>query len=254
MPFYFFVSVFFLIHYGSFLKAQTVELSLSSINVKVFLEGPFIDKSGYMHTQLREKGYLPGMLPKAFMAKKTEGTDPYFQPQAKKNTQQHCITLKGAYPEGVVDIIQLEIKEISSAIRIKVSAYLMDDGQLNFQAHGDLRIKMTKGAYYSLAIEHRNHHRIEQEKGFVFDELIIWDTTKGSSTYAKELAPHIWGMKAGKLSKNKIGIGESDLQLWQKQRGSNSTYLDGDINFDGDVNMKDQELLLNNLRLDLAIE
>ncbi len=236
-------------------NGQQVDVPLSNIYINVLLEGALSPTGSFMLTNLRDKGYLPGMRPKAFLAHPTPFYDPYQIPLKNNKNVHFGLKEINQYPLGVVDIIVVELLNQSTGKVISLSSLLLRDGNVDFSMTCTDNILLDAAASYTISIDHRNHHRIVSALPIsIKDRILEWDATQSSSLYSV-LIPNIgWVMKAGKLNKAVDGISDGDLNIWQSQRGENSSYLLADINLDGDVNMKDQELLLNSLRRDSFIE
>lgn len=231
-------------------ESQLIPVKYSQIDIRVFLEGPYQEKEGVMSTSLRHKGYLPGMKSKVFLAAEMPAEDPYISiaKQHKSNTNKLRITEN--YPVQAVDWVLVQITDLEGKIEIALTALLLNDGRLDFSNQEEKLIKIKPNTKYSISIIHRNHQTISTSEPILFEQSLSWDTTVSAPKYAKKLKGGIYAMKAGKLSHQGDKVSLADLDIWKKQNGLNSSYLLSDLDLNGDVNMADQEILLNNLRID----
>lgn len=222
----------------SYGQAQNVE-------IKVFLEGPYNKVSHKMSTKLSDLGYLPGMQPKALLGKKTPLKDPY-SPMAKSSI--HRFNYNSNNVDGGVDLVCINIIEDESGnIAVSRTELLTTYGHISFSLENST---LKAGKKYSIVIAHRNHLPVKSSSIDIDKGQLYFDFTTYHSNDQKAI-DGIHVMIAGNLSGNDQDhlciINQKDVDLWQKANGQFSSYFIEDVDLSGDVNVKDQQLILSNL-------
>jgi hypothetical protein len=252
MKFYLFIYIFtcyFAVNNQA--HAQPTKALFSQFDLKVFLEGPFDHSSHSMSTVLRDKGYLPGMRAKVFLASETPAEDPYKKNNlSKRSINVNKVNISADYPTKAVDWVLVELNNPETDELISLTALLLSDGHLDFSQQSEQFVMLDHSASYFVSISHRNHKTISSIKPIKFDGKLVWDATTSQANGAKKIKDGAWVMMAGKLDATNPKVSLEDLNLWKVQIGMNSSYLLSDLDLNGDVNMTDQEILLNNLRAD----
>ena len=216
-----------------------------NVEIKVFLEGPYNKVSHKMSTKLSDLGYLPGMQPKALLGKKTPLKDPY-SPMAKSSIHRFNYNCKDA--EGGVDLICVNILDDETGkVVVSRTELLTTYGHVSFSIENGT---LASGKKYSIIIAHRNHlpvksSSIGMDKGHLYFDFTAYHTDD------QKAIDDIHVMIAGNLSgidrDHLCMINQTDVDLWQKANGQFSSYFLEDVDLSGDVNVKDQQLILSNL-------
>ena len=212
------------------------------LDIKVFLEGPLDVKRGLMHTRLYQLGYLPGMKPKSFFGKAVPFQDPYGNDDLKTDRSTFI------YEEGSVDWILISVADAQSGEVIwRKSAVLQEDGTLHALSLSP-RLLDDRSTYI-VTVTHRNQTPAISGAIKVKEGRLEYDFTKDiSSEWLKDI-DGIAVMKAGNIAQTELGIvDEQDLAQWSKMNGKNSSYYLEDVDLNGDISVKDQSLILSNMR------
>ena len=221
---------------GSCLYVPVIPVVSANINVKIMLEGFYVESSANMHTDLLTSLLIPLSNPYTVAPFNYTGTE--------------TIT---TYPAGTVDWILIELRPVSNlgevtarkAMLLRNDGIIMDvDGNpgINFQNVPDME--------YHIAIFHRNHLAvISSEAVFINAPGVIYDFTQSDDrAYGTEQLKQIgsdYVMIAGDIDNNQV-INSLDFNLYQSNEGANSVYNNADLNADGNVDNQDLNLWLNN--------
>ena len=230
------------------LSAQTVSLDL-----KVYLEGPYDASTGTMSTKLYELGYLPGMKPKAFFAEPVPFFDPYddFHDQDLKSSTDGF----GAYNDKTVDWIFVSIREEDTGnIVSKQTVLLNADGVINSSSIPTERLSSDKK--YIVVLAHRNHLPVQSTPIKLNKGKLSFDFTQSNIIGLKK-KDKVMLMIAGNIDQTKTRstrvINMEDINTWRSANGKNSSYLREDVDMNGDVSVHDQSLILENLDLSTSV-
>jgi hypothetical protein len=214
-----------------------------TIEVKVYLEGPYQTSTGEMRQTLRLNLLIPIEQPYNASPWNYAGNE-------KGTTHRH-------YP-GMVDWVLLEFRDApdaenatQSTIVKRAAAYLFQNGTLNGPDGLPLRVPLPgePDHGYFLVVRHRNHIDIMSSEWIDYDagtDTYSWDFTTGfdkvyggSSGYKLiHSAEGRYGMVAGDAdADNQIFI--SDFVLWDNSFGISNQYNTQDFDFDGNVFISD---------------
>jgi hypothetical protein len=228
------------------------------LDVAVFLEGALVTEDFSMTTNLNKLGYLPGQKPKAFFGKTTVSGQPYkknpWNYQGKEGVAKENKPYQ--YPLEVVDwvLISLRQNEHASSTVYTSSALIYKDGSIKLAPDAP-NCKLDINDQYYLVVEHRNHLAVMSNSPISGKDGVLSYDFRYSPSFEegqKSIKDGIYAMYAGNADQvnspdaPKI-IDEEDLRAWQSGNGQNSSYFIMDLDLSGDVSIKDQELLYNNL-------
>ena len=204
-----------------------VKAAMSGITVqlKVFLEGPFDTSTHRMKTSLRDAGIIPL-------------TSPY--------TEDPCTV--SSVPSGVVDwiLVQLRTSADGSAV-ISKSVFVDPDGNIVDTDGSDRNIffDVQEGSYY-IVINHRNHLKIMSSSSVALysDHTVLYDFTDSvskayGSNSTKQVEDNVYAMYAGDANGNGF-INADDLNdEWRPNNGTFG-YKNSDMNMDTYINAHDK--------------
>jgi len=235
------------------------------INAYVFLEGAH-RSVGIMHTALNDKGYLPGQKPNAFFGTPTVAGQPYnISPWNYNGTEgapynyQTRGNNKAGYPADVVDwvLVSLRSGTAKSTTVCTQAALLHKDGSISFVAGQDCcQLDPSKGYY--IVIEHRNHLMVmSHQKVAIVGGAMTYDFRNKDSYRAlfgvgqKLLSSGVYAMYCGNGDQTSSGSADtnitgSDKTQWINRNGANSAYYYPDFDMNGDVNVTDKSVWLDN--------
>ncbi len=210
--------------------------SCSLLDLKVFLEGPLNPATLLMSDSLG----LDNLLPE---------TDPY------KNA--YTVSTPAIFlNRSVVDWIWVELRDANALTTIVASqaALLLNTGEVISADGRSLAFNVGQGNY-SIFVKHRNHLAVMSPQPISFGEgqTTVFDFTTQDSyqdigSGAKEVISGVWAMYVGDGSPDPSGydINFEDKLLWNIENGNFQQYLNGDFNFDGDVNGMDNVIFYPN--------
>ena len=246
----------------------TVIVTVGCVNpdLKVILEGPFIDKGNgqEMTTKLNDLGYLPGQKPVTFFGTATPVGQPYnTAPWNYNGTEGDGYDKaiegpKAGYTSDVTDwvLVSLRATASPSSTVCQKAALLHKDGTVEMVSGFDCcDINLTQKYY--VVVEHRNHLIVmSHEKVSVVDNKVSYDFTARQSYrtllgFGQRLVNGKFVMFAGNGDQVEAGssikdINAKDQDLWLINNGLNSRYNINDFELNGDVNVQDKNLWLNN--------
>jgi len=207
-----------------------------SLDVKVFLEGPY--DGPLMGTQLNSYGYLPLSQPYNTLPWGYTGSE----------------AVSSIPNADVVDWILVELRDAPTAAQAtpatmiaRQAGFILKDGRLRaVDGSGLLTFNVTITSNLFVVIWHRNHLSVMSAapvsgSGGVY----TWDFTTaagqayGGSNGHKQIATGIWGMFGGDGNGNGQINNADKLDVWRPQSGS-SGYKTGDFDLDGQVNNVDK--------------
>lgn len=237
---------------AEFFSADTIDLDL-----RVILEGAYNVDDQRMTTALCDVGYLPGQLPKTLFGVATGSGQPFSNsPWGYDGEEGVKDDIEEFYPESTVDWVLVSLRTgISKASEIfKSAALLLDDGAIRML---DKSLTDLQEIEYYVVVEHRNHMIIMSPRPVpVIGNRLSYDFSQSESYISllghgqKELADGTYAMFIGNIEHDDLGINDinfSDVKMFLGSNGKHSSYFSADVDFDGDVNVKDQEKILANL-------
>jgi hypothetical protein len=209
-----------------------------SLNLKVFLEGPFNTTTATMSSYLKTEDLLPNVHP----------FDPPL-PYYGNNTPKWLYNGSGmslALPADAVDWVLVELRDALSAasatsaasIANKPGLLLSDGSVVAPNGVSLLGFNTIINDYMFIVVWSRNHLGIMSSTGIAEPSgTVSWDfTTAAGQTYgangSKELTPGIWGMFAGDVNADGI-VNDADKSPagWKTEVGEQG-YLGSDLNLD----------------------
>ncbi len=228
------------------------------MKLSIILEGPYDEQHGKMISILEEGGYLPGLTPVTLFGEKTEAGQPYNQLPWNYNGTEG--TGDFSYPEGFIDWLLITIRpaDLTGSSICRRAAMLLEDGSVLFP-EGLESCLLNDELPYHLLVEHRNHLMVMtpepvymKDGEFRYDFTVQQSYRKLFGSGQKEVAPGVFAMFAGNVDQTRTSssvrdINFNDILFIQKQSGRNSSYLIGDLDMNGDVNVKDEKLTIENL-------
>jgi len=222
----------------------------TSLNLKVYLEGPYNETSQMMETKLHDLGYLPGMIPKTFFATPVSSDDPYSSPDLKTSSTLDI----SLYSERSVDWILVSIIEESGQIGWKGTLLLESDGHVLTDQLNDLILNQEKR--YMVGVSHRNHLPVQSTLLTIEDDQLTFDFTTSDISGLKDI-DGIAVLRGGSLRTTfdyDQVIEMADVETWTNSIGQNSSYLLADIDMDGDVSVHDKSIILSNLDASITLK
>jgi len=207
------------------------------LNLKIFLEGPFM--GAVMNTMLNNWGYLPL-------------SQPYNISPWNYTGSEAVASIPNA---NVVDWVLLELRETTGGPGTATSATVVARKALFILANGDLVdvdgvslpvINITVTANLYAVIWHRNHLAVMSSTPLLpSGGVYTYDFTTGADKFyggmlgCKQLGPGKWGMISGDGNANKQVNNSDKNDVWRPQSGT-SGYKSGDFSLDGQVNNVDK--------------
>ena len=204
-----------------------VKAAMSGITVqlKVFLEGPYDSSTHKMKTSLRDADLIPL-------------TSPY--------TEDPCTV--SSVPAGIVDwvLIQLRTSADGSAA-ISKSVFVDPDGNIVDTDGYDRNIffDVQEGSYY-IVINHRNHIKIMSSSSVALysDHTVLYDFTDSvskayGSNSIKLVEDNVYAMYAGDADGNGFITADDLNNEWRPNNGTYG-YKNSDMNMDTYINAHDK--------------
>ncbi len=236
------------------------------VRTSVFLEGTFNFDAGEMNAQLNSLGYLPGQKPVTFFGKYTDAGQPYNrEPWFYGGSEGLSFGVKNKtennkdYPIDAVDWVLVSLREVKDVeyATCTRAGILLQDGNIIFPDDDCCVINPTKEYY--VVIEHRNHLIVMSKDPIpVVDGVIEYDFRDKQSFRSlfgygqKEVIPGVFAMYAANGDQyldgeSPVDINVSDLAEWLKENGYHSSYYFMDFDLNGDANVQDKGLYLQNI-------
>lgn len=236
------------------------------VRASVFLEGTFNFDAEEMDAQLNGLGYLPGQKPITFFGKYTDAGQPYNrEPWYYGGSEGAAFGVKNKtdnnkdYPVDAVDWVLVSLREVKDVeyATCTRAGILLQDGTIVFMDDDCCVVNPTKEYY--VVLEHRNHLIVMSQNPVpVVDGVIEYDFRDKQSYRAlfgygqKEIADGIYAMYAANGDQyldgeSPVDINVSDLAEWLKENGFHSSYYFMDFDLNGDANVQDKGLYLNNI-------
>lgn len=215
----------------------TVEQAGISLDIKLFLEGPF--NGSEMDAFLNIFGYMPLNQP--------YNTDPW-----NYAGTESVMTIPSP---DVVDWILMELRETpgdvstatSQTMIARKAAFLMKDGSIRGLDGSSLvgfNLQITQNLF--IVLWHRNHLGVISSAPltaaagiYSYDFSIAADQAYGGVLAHKEIAPGIWGETGGDADASGLVGTQDKVDMWMPQAGS-SGYLSADWNMNGMVDHVDK--------------
>lgn len=246
--------------------ADECNMICAQLNVQVLLEGTYDYDEQAMKKRLNELGYLPGQKPTTFLGKYTEAGQPYDEgpwymgSETGMTYESRSVAENNLYyPNDVVDwvLVSLRSTETIEYEACTRAGMLHQDGTISFDENDCCLVDPTKE--YFVVVEHRNHlivmsprrmPIIQSELSFDFRANQSYVRLVGSGQ--KEIAPGVFAMYAANgdqytsdISSTDINVG--DISEWLKENGQHSSYYKQDYDLNGDANVQDKGLYLENI-------
>lgn len=202
-----------------------------SLNLKVFLEGPFNGTD--MSTNLNSAGFLPLIQPYNTLPWNYSGVE----------------TVSTIPNPDIVDWVLVELRDapnavaaIPSTIIAQQAVFLNKNGlivDLNGFSNLHFNVSVIQDLY--VVIWHRNHLGIMSNNSIPnIDGVYTYDFTTGvNQVYGgldghKQLKTGVWGNVAGDGNADGYINGSDKVVIWETQAGK-AEYLNGDFNLDGQI-------------------
>lgn len=217
-----------------FQDATSPIYELSSVELKVFLEGPFDETSGAMRTDLLTHHLLPNHHP--------YNNAPFFCP-----TTDTLTTL----PNQMVDWILVEVRTDSmNSTRVEQkAALLLSDGRItDLDGISPIQFNLEKGGDYYFVIRHRNHldimtaTAISQSTTMSYDFTMSMEMAYGNFQL-KEIGGYM-AMYSGDITQDLV-IQNTDFGAWSILPAQLFMYSQADLNLDGAVQTTDFDIWKN---------
>jgi len=210
----------------------SVSESTTSVNAKVFLEGPY--SAGTMSTSLRTLGKIPLL-------------QPYSVSPWNYNGSEQVASI----PANVTDWVLVELRT-GTAASTKVASragFLKNNGLItDLDGNGLLNFPGVSAGNYYIVIRHRNHIPVMSAAPVALAAAsVLYDFSTGSAkVYGgangyKIIDPGLsrWGMISGDAT-NEGSIYINDYtDVWVPSFGLSGTYTRADFNMDGNVFIND---------------
>jgi len=204
---------------GSYTRPAPVRLDL-----RVFLEGPYLAASGTMRTVLCDSNWMPAQSP----------------------FEEDPVEV-GSIPDSVVDWVLIQLrKEAAGDAVISQSAFLRDDGRVIDLDGSDAGVPLHvfRGTYH-VVVKHRNHLAVMSAAPVrvAADSTTVYDFTDSVSKYygerARLLAAGVYGLYTGDANRDGQVKVDDKNDYWWIQVGR-AGYRSGDFNLDGQVKVDDK--------------
>jgi hypothetical protein len=241
------------------------------VDLKVFLEGALTtfglnNYNDTMRSSLKQYGYLPGQKPTTLFGVATDAGQPYaidpwrYDGNEGKNINEFVPpSATNRYPSNnIVDwvLVSLRTSQDASSTTCTKPALLTTQGNIIFTDFFDC-CDIATSSYY-VVIQHRNHLPVMTPSPIPISEGVIsYDFTKNQSFIRllgngqKEVKPGVFAMFAGNgdqalALESPKDINANDISLWARDNGRHSGYYSQDYNLNGDVNVQDKAIWLEN--------
>lgn len=218
------------------------------LNLKVFLEGPYIANTGLMVTTLNQRGLLPGQTPVGSSATATPGGQPYNGSPWDYNGAES----ESNYQGNVVDWILISLREGFPSVNntvFRTAALLRNDGQVTLV---DSLPKLSLSQSYYVVVEHRNHLGVMSQVpvsvqngtlSYNFTTQDSYTNTSPISVGQKQIGT-VFAMHCCDGNKNlpdeDFVINASDYLLWLNANGAFDFYSSADFDMDAQISAFDK--------------
>lgn len=217
-----------------------------SLDMKVFMEGPYDATTHLMSTELLTNNMLPLNQP-------FNPALPYYGNNSPKWLYAGSESVS-SFPDGTVDYILIEVRDATDAASAtsatqvaQIPAFVLTDGSVVGLDGSSL--PMFTGSFSNnafIVIWSRNHLGIMSAGGITPAGTISWDFTTGSGqVYGgtagyKEIETGVWGMAAGDINADgTINNADRTPSGWNSDAGA-SGYLGADLNSNAQVSNVDK--------------
>lgn len=234
----------------------------ASVELKVNLEGAYVQDENIMSTALNDNGYLPGMTPATLLGIMEPAGQPYATAPWYYEGQEGIVQdgSEFVYPDNSVDwvLVDISTSETEGSSVLRKAGILKSDSNIEFLENLEVCNSDTTQAYF-VTIKHRNHLPIMNKNGLTISGgLLKYDFT-ASDTYSslfskgqKEVAPGVFAMFSGNVNSTSNEYSESDVNLYDqsfllRHLGVNIGYFMGDVDMTGDINTQDIGVLARNM-------
>ncbi len=208
------------------------DLGLTSVGLKVFLEGAYEVSQGLMRTTLNDENLLPTQQPYNVSPYNYMGTE----------------TLT-TFPAKMVDWVLVELrtgKDAASKVESK-AGILMDNGEIkDTDGVSDLVFDLPGNLNYYFVIRHRNHLDVMTAVSMKNLPTLTYDfTTYATQAYGvqqlKVLQDGVAVMHAADITQDMV-IQITDYDAWKTDPALLDVYELNDVNLDGVVQVTDYDL------------
>ncbi|MCB2219856.1 MAG: PKD domain-containing protein [Bacteroidetes bacterium] len=218
----------------------------TSIDLKVFLEGPYNPTSDLMETNLNTQGHIPLNQPYNPPLPYYDESNPAWLYSGTENVP--------AIPANVVDWIVVQFRDADAAgnatsatIIDEQVAFLLSDGSVvGLNGTDMIRLQATPVQNLYAVIFHRNHlgvisanPLVESGGVYTYDFSAAADQAYGGTNGHKELESGVWGMVPGDGNGNGLIQNTDETAVWKVDLGQ-SGYKGGDFNMNGLVQNTDE--------------
>lgn len=205
------------------------------VNLKVFLEGPFVG-GGAMSSTLNIEGIIPKYQPYKTTPWNYLGTE-----------------ATATFSTNVVDWVMIELRSDSTTIVSKRAGLLLSDGSIiDIDGTGPVKFKELSDGNYYVVIRHRNHLAIMTASAIPLSSSSseLYDfTTSQLKAYGnnsmKDLGGNVFGMYAGDTNNSTIITASDVTSIIVNLNFSN--YNNADVNMSGIVTAADVTKIISNL-------
>jgi hypothetical protein len=217
-----------------------------SLNLKVFLEGPYNPTTNVMSTDLLTNNLIP-------LGQPFNPALPYYGNNTPKWLYSGTQSVT-SFPAGTVDYVLIELRDAASAAlatsatRIaQVPALLRSDGSI-VSLDGTSLPSFTNAVnnFLYIIVWSRNHVGIMSSGNITPGGTVVWDFTTGAGQFYgtsagyKEIETGVWGMAAGDINADgNVDATDKSPLGWKVDAGKNG-YLGADLNMNTQVSNKDK--------------
>lgn len=217
-----------------------------SLNLKVFLEGPFLAATTTMNSQLKTEGLLPNVHP-------FNPPLPYYGNNAPKwlyNGSGTALSL----PANAVDWVLVELRDALSAasatsatsVAKKTGLLLSDGSVVGPNGVSPLGFNVVINDFMFIVVWSRNHLGIMSSSGMVNPTgTVSYDFTTGAGQVygtngSKQLTTGVWGMFSGDVNADGIVNGADKSPAgWNTEAGERG-YFGSDMNMNSEADNVDK--------------
>ncbi len=226
-------------------------------NIKVLLEGAYLN-TGEMSTTLNTgRHLLPGQTPSGNLATPTPAGQPYHRMPWNYTGMEGANWTDANYSPDVVDWLLVSFRvDIEKNTEIgRRAALLLKDGTVEILDDFELPSNAPNAMY--IIIEHRNHiGAMTPQAIMIVNNTLTYDFTLadsynggGTGTGQKQLPSGKWVMLAGDADQSDFpsyDIVGSDKISWEDNNGAFDYYTAPDFDMNGDVNGADKVFWFDN--------
>jgi len=218
------------------------------IELKVYLEGGFVDSLGQMQASLNQpRQVLPGQT-----NSNVPSIHPYSSAPWNYGGSEGLGFTNLEYNDQVVDWVLVSLRTDTAAATSLYSVAGLLDTNGRFRFVEQPFISFNPQDSFFIVVEHRNHmgvmtpSPVKVMNGRVSFDFTTQDSynSAGTSYGSKEVAPGVWAMIASDgdqvLDTYSYDINGRDKQLWLNENGTFSGYYNADYNLSGEVTGADR--------------